>query len=170
MSWEGERQRQGQAFNSQKSSWWEAELIHPLGAGWASTRCAKPHGRLSEAWERKVITFLDPVQTVLTEKDKFRDYCQFSGCLPMDSQRKWYIMLSNDWGQFSGTGLGLHCPMLMSTLEEIPKSQLHQNSLGMAQSLGDGTLILQRKKSSSKNWLQRVKPIMGTDLDNSRFK
>lgn len=136
----------------------------PTGYGRASTRCAKPQDRLSEARERKVITFLAPVQTILTEKDKFRDYCQLSVCSPIDSQRKWYIMLSNDWGPFSGIGLGLHCPMLMSTLEEIPKSQLHQNSLGMAQSLGDGTLTLQKKESSSKNWLQRVKPTTGTAL------
>lgn len=53
----------------------EAVLTHPLDAGWASTRCAKLHARLSGAWEREVITFLPPlppVQTVLNEKDKFR--------------------------------------------------------------------------------------------------
>lgn len=78
--------------------------------GPASTRGAKLCGRLAEAWERKVITFLGPVQTVLNEKDKFRDYCQLSVCLPMDSQRKWYIMLSNDWGQFPWNWFGTPLP------------------------------------------------------------
>lgn len=88
---------------------------------------------------------------------------QLSEHPPMDCQRKWYIMLSNDWGQFNRTALGLHClTLITSTLVWIPKSQSHRNSLGCHPGITEEETKAQ--KSDSKNWFQRIKPTMWTAL------
>lgn len=75
MAWERERQRGGQAFNSQKSYWWEAVLTHPLDAGWTGTRCAKLQAGFREHGKGRSSFSFPPGQTVLNEKDKFGGHC-----------------------------------------------------------------------------------------------
>lgn len=116
--------------------------------GRASTRCTELYRRLSKARERKVIPFLAPVQTVWNEKDKFRDYCAALWMFTYGFAEEWYIMLSNDWGQFNGTGLGLHCPCLCLPLSRFQNPSYTRILLGWHRALGMAPWYSRGRKST----------------------
>ena len=73
MAWEEWRQRQGQAFKSQKSYWGEAVLTHPRDADGPAPGAQSCLAGLREHGKGRSALPSPPAQTVLNEKDKLRD-------------------------------------------------------------------------------------------------